>query len=331
MTVVRAPSRLHFGLLGLGDAAPWADCQGEPSLPGRAFGGVGLMVRDPGLRVSMTPAPAWLATGPLAERALAFAQCYAAAVRHERPDLAVVCQAITVEQAAPEHAGLGTGTQLGLATARALARAWGWDEPADVLARRLGRGLRSAIGVHGFAHGGVVVEAGKRSPHELSPLVARHAFPEAWRVVLVLRSHDSGLHGALEREAFARLAQYPSSSRQTDALCRLIVQGLLPALVEGDLPAFGEAVHDFNARSGEMFAAVQGGAYSSAAVAEIVAFVRSLGVKGVGQSSWGPTVFAVVENDDRAADLGLRVRQRFGLTPTDTIITTACNHGAVLF
>jgi beta-ribofuranosylaminobenzene 5'-phosphate synthase len=330
MTTVCASSRLHFGPLGLADAARWPNLAGEPSLPGRAFGGVGLMVQDPGVRLRVTPAPAWLATGPCAERALGFAQHYAAAVRQERPDHAPVCQAIAVQQAAPEHAGLGTGTQLGLATALALARAWGLDEPADVLARRVGRGLRSAVGVHGFAHGGFLVEAGKRSPDQLSPMVARLAFPEAWRVVLILQPHEPGLHGASEREAFARLTHNPSAPRQTEALCRIVLQGLLPALVEGDFAAFGEALHEFNARSGEMFAAVQGGVYAGAAVADAVGLVRSLGVKGVGQSSWGPTVFAVVKDDESATDLALRVRQHFGPGLTQTIITRACNHGAMV-
>jgi beta-RFAP synthase len=330
MTTVCAASRLHFGLLGLADAASRTDRTGELSLPGRAFGGVGMMVQDPGVRLSVTPAPAWSATGPLAERALTFAQRYATAVCVERPELTLPCQAIAVDRSPPEHAGLGTGTQLGLATARALARAWGLDETPEVLARRIGRGSRSAVGVHGFAHGGLLVEAGKRSSDDLSPLVARLPFPETWRVVLILRPHDSGLHGALEREAFARLTHDTSTSSQPQALCRLALQGLLPALVECDLAAFGEALRDFNARSGEMFAAVQGGVYASVAVADVVDFVRSLGVRGTGQSSWGPTVFAVVEDDDRAADLALRVRQHFKLEPTATIVTRACNHGSVV-
>jgi predicted sugar kinase len=32
------------------------------------------------------------------------------------------------------------------------------------------------------------------------------------------------------------------------------------------------------------------------------------GVAGVGQSSWGPAVYAITEGDDRAAELASRVR-----------------------
>jgi beta-RFAP synthase len=330
MTTIRTPSRLHFGLLGLADDTLWPNRAGEPAIAGRAFGGVGLMVQEPGVQVRVAPAPAWAAVGPLAERALAFAQRYAAAVCQQSPGFALSSQTIVVEHAPPEHTGLGTGTQLGLAVARALANAWGLDETPAILARRIGRGLRSALGVHGFEHGGFLVEGGKRVADDLSPLVARAPFPEAWRVVLVLPSQRTGLHGPTESEAFSRLAQHPLEHRQTGALCRLVLLGLLPALLEADFGTFGEALYDFNARSGEMFVPVQGGIYATPAIAEIVAFVRRLGVKGVGQSSWGPTTFAVVENDDRAMDLARRLRQHFAMAQPEILLTKAWNQGPAI-
>jgi beta-RFAP synthase len=198
------------------------------------------------------------------------------------------------------------------------------------LARHVGRGLRSALGVHGFERGGFLVEGGKRSADELSPLVAHAAFPEDWRAVLVLPPRGVGLHGPGERAAFDRLAQLPPPRRQTEALCRLVLLGLLPALAERDLTAFGEALYEFNARSGELFAPVQGGLYATPLVAETVAFVRGLGVRGVGQSSWGPAVFAVVEDESRAPDVAHRVRGRFGAGGTEAFVTRACNRGAII-
>jgi predicted sugar kinase len=75
---------------------------------------------------------------------------------------------------------------------------------------------------------------------------------------------------------------------------------MLPALNEGDLTAFGEALYEFNVLAGEAFAAEQGGLYVNPCVAEAVHALRSLGVRGVGQSSWGPTVFALVADVDQA-------------------------------
>jgi beta-RFAP synthase len=334
MVRVVTPSRLHFGLLSLAaEGAAWPDRAGRAVLPARRFGGVGLMVRAPGVRLRAADAAAWSAEGPLAERALGFARRFAAAVG---PGAAGAPQRLTVEAASPEHVGLGAGTQLGMAVAAALAAAWRLDLDAAALARSVGRGLRSGLGVHGFARGGLLVEAGKRpekAPVPFSspaPLAARLDFPADWRVVLATPADAAGWHGERERAAFAGLSPAADDPARTDALCRLALLGLLPAAAEGDLEAFGEALYDFNARAGEAFAAAQGGAFSGPAVAACVDFLRREGARGVGQSSWGPTVFAVVGDADRADDLARRAAARFGLGPSRAWTAAACNRGAAL-
>jgi beta-RFAP synthase len=315
MLRVQTASRLHFGFLSLPGVGEGASA--------RRFGGVGLMVERPGLRLRAAPAAEWSAEGPLAGRALTFARAFAGSAAEGPP------QRLVVEQAAPEHAGLGTGTQLGLAVGRLLATAWGIDLSATELAGRVGRGLRSALGVHGFEQGGFLVESGKRSDDGLSPLAARVTFPEAWRVVLALPRQVPGLHGPDEQGAFRQLAE-SAAVLPTDALCRLVLLGLLPALAAGDVEAFGEALFEFNARVGEAFARVQGGPYAGPRVAELVAFLRGEGVRGVGQSSWGPAVFAVVGDEGRASDLAARVRRQLGLSADEVFVTQARNRGAVV-
>lgn len=329
MVRVWTPCRLHFGLLSLGgDADAWPDRHGRRVLPARRFGGVGLMVQRPGVQIAATPSATWSADGPLADRALTFAQRFAESIRRERPDTDLPPQRLVVETAPPEHVGLGVGTQLGLATARALAEAWGYLPDIEDLAKRVGRGLRSALGVHGFSRGGFLVESGKRDGDGLAPLAARASFPPEWRVVLAVPQEPPGLHGPGEAEAFARLTAHARDSATTDALCRLVLLGMLPALAEADLAAFGEALYDFNARVGEAFAPVQGGVYAGPRVAECVAFLRGEGVRGAGQSSWGPTVFGVVADEDRASDLVRRLSARFGLGPAEAWSTAACGTGA---
>jgi beta-RFAP synthase len=317
MIRVATGSRLHFGLLNVGEAAP----------PARRFGGAGLMVRAPGVRLTASPAPTWCARGPLAERAMLFAQHFRQSVApHPLPP-----QQLVIERTGPEHVGLGAGTQLALAVARALAAAGGLP-PLDAaeLARRVGRGLRSALGVHGFAHGGFLVDAGKRASEALAPLVARAAFPEEWRIVLVLAAGEPGRHGNPEQEAFYQLRRQAAPAAHTDALCRLVLLGMLPALLERDLGAFGEAMYEFNARVGEAFAPVQGGTYAGPLVADLVAWVRRQGVAGVGQSSWGPGVFAVVGDEDQANHLAAGIRRHFPLGPGEVLVTAACNEGAAV-
>ena len=325
MVCVRTGSRLHFGLLN-----PGGDLASE-DVP-RRFGGVGLMVEKPGIQTIARASSSWSAEGPFAERALIFARRFAECTRLDQGGDDLPPHHLRIERAAPEHAGLGTGSQLALAVARALAISWGLQCDIGTLARRVGRGLRSALGAHGFEQGGLLVEAGKSSDDRLAPLVVRLPFPDLWRLVLVLPTVDdraAGLHGVSEVEAFARLAARPAAPNPTDALCRLVLLGLLPALVERDVDAFGEALHDFNAQVGEAFAPVQGGVYASPRIAELVAFVRREGVRGVGQSSWGPTVFAVVADDDRAEHLAARLRDRFALGDA-VLVTRACNRGATI-
>jgi beta-RFAP synthase len=326
MIRVTAPARLHFGLFSLPAEGEdfWLDRHGAPVLPARRFGGAGLMIEAPALRLRVESAPDWCADGPLADRALAFARRVAATLPAGTPGP----HRVVVEAAPPEHCGFGTGTQLGLAVARALAIAAGLSHlSAPDLALRVGRGLRSALGVHGFAAGGFLVEAGKRSDERVSPLVVRLPFPSAWRVVIALPPGEPGLHGAREREAFATLRGRPSLADTTAVLCRLLLLGMLPALVEEDIDAFGEALHDFNARVGEAFAPVQGGAYGGRRVAEVVASVRRHGVRGVGQSSWGPAVFAVLADQDAGDDLARRLRRDLA-APTEIVVTQGWNHGA---
>ncbi len=325
MIRITTPSRLHFGLFALpGEASvSWPARDGDATLPARAYGGAGLMLERPGLSVTVEPAATWTSDGPLADRALAYARSASAALHVDQP------LHIGVAPGLREHVGLGTGTQLGLAIARAVALAAGrGDLSAVALARLVGRGQRSALGIHGFAQGGFLVEGGKRTADAISPLVARCAFPEAWRIVLVVPRKMHGDHGPREMAAFRALGQAVPDLRRTDALCRLVLLGMLPALAEEDLTAFGEALYDFNRRVGEMFQPWQGDLYAHPRIGALVTALRSQGVRGVGQSSWGPTVFAVVPAAE-ADGLCEWLSRRHGCGPDELIATRAANAGAL--
>ncbi|QJW95460.1 beta-RFAP synthase [Frigoriglobus tundricola] len=245
MIRVVAPSRLHFGLVRVpvaGESAPGA----------RAFGGVGLMVDQPGVVVTVRPAAAWQFEGPLASRAQVFAARFMLSVPEERRRGFQVL----VERCPAEHTGLGVGTQLGLAVAKALAVATGARETrAAELAVRVGRGERSAIGTHGFDSGGLVAEGGKPPGPGVAPLVEHVTLPESWRVVLFTPGGAGRWYGDDERRAFATAAAGAPA-----ALLDLVRTAIVPAAAAGDLDAFGDAVHEFNRRAGEPFAAAQGGA-----------------------------------------------------------------------
>src|SRR5207237_1744689 len=93
----------------------------------------------------------WSAQGVLAERALEVARRFAQTLSPDQ----VHPQRLVIHGAAPEHVGVGTGTQLSLAVARALSMAHGLPNlDALELPQRAGRGRRSGVGVHGFVQGG---------------------------------------------------------------------------------------------------------------------------------------------------------------------------------
>jgi beta-RFAP synthase len=327
---VCAPSRLHFGLLVLpsgNQPVCWPDLDGNPNIPTRHFGGVGLMVQAPGVQITAQPSQKWAVIGPGAPRVFAVVEKFVRdlSCRAGAP-VAGPCN-LLIESSAREHCGLGTGTQLSLAAARAVLEAYRLPRmPAVALATLLDRGRRSGIGVHGFADGGFIVDGGRGQHDQLAPLIARQPWPSDWKVLLIVPAGQQGVHGEPELKAFTELQQV-ADVHQTEVLCRLVLLGLLPALVERDLVTFGEALFDFNRRAGELFLSLQGGIYALARTEALVQWLRSRDVRGVGQSSWGPTVFAVVEAGT-VGWLTRALRERFGLEETEVLCTTGNNCGA---
>lgn len=323
MITVQTASRLHFGLLSFPSGPHWPNHRGVETIPARRFGGVGLMVKAPGITLQMREAKTWSAHGPLAERAVAFAYRMADLLEKKGSPREII-----IQQCAPEHLGLGTGTQLGLAVAWGLSLAWDRPIVANDLCQQVDRARRSALGFYGFIHGGFLVEAGKSHDAEIGPLVIQQHFPEDWRMVLVIPDGEPGLHGIREAEAIDLLLSQGIPLQQTETMCRLVLLGLLPALKDHDFKCFGEALFDFNGLAGQAFAKFQGGNYASPRIAELIEFIRSQGIPGAGQSSWGPTVFAVVQDESRAKDLAAEIRQAFNFQENEVLVTAACNHGA---
>ena len=314
---IKTASRLHFGLFGWGKESP------------RQFGGLGLMVERPGIELSGALAKTSFAEGPLADRIRLLLdelpeRCLELGLA--RPPGAVHIQVIS---APDEHVGLGVGTQLSLAVTLAfleLIRTEPGSLDRNTVARLSGRGIRSGIGIHGFFEGGLVVDGGHRKDGDVPPLLARHAFPDDWHVLLI-QPPQKGLHGAAERRAFATLPSVPE--QVTDRLCRLVLLGLLPCLAERDLDSFGQALTELQRRVGECFSTVQGGLYASSLAAEIVTELARLSLKGAGQSSWGPTLYAFSDADERTRrELTQRLRERFELPAASVVWTRAANHGA---
>jgi beta-ribofuranosylaminobenzene 5'-phosphate synthase len=306
---ITAPSRLHFGLWSLGGAGA------------RQFGGVGAMVEQPALRLCATEAASFSTAGECADLAAEYARRWSAFHRLEIPN----CH-LTIEQAIPKHAGLGSGTQLALSVAAALNAFAGLpSQTPPELALSVGRGLRSAVGTYGFVFGGLIVEQGKLADEPISPLDCRIDLPEEWRFVLLRPRGPAGLAGREETEAFAALAAVPPEV--TNQLVAETRDRLVPAAAMADFPAFSQSLYHYGRMSGEIFAARQGGPYNGPVIADLVEKIRGRGFEGAGQSSWGPTVFAVTPSESAAKTLVEELRHGAS-AELEAIVTASANQGA---
>ena len=290
---VEAPARLHFGVLDLRGAL------------GRWFGGIGAAAPAPTLLVSAVDADGLDVDGDDVERASAFA---AQVIQHYRLPRGA---RIRVHRALPSHVGLGSGTQLALAVARALVELHGIEADAQELSRVVGRARRSAIGTWTFAGGGLVVEGGRKvGQDDAAPLLARLPFPPSWRCVVAVPHAQAGVSGAAEAQAMAQLPSPPEGD--VERVAYLVLMGLLPALVEGDVATFGSSLSEIQVRTGEWWAPAQGGTFAPGPSADLVRCMREWGTPGVGQSSWGPAVYGILEGEASAARLAERLREALG-------------------
>jgi len=308
---VTAPARLHFGFVDLHGGL------------GRTFGSLGLAIDRPQVRLSASRSNSNEVAGPDAERV-----AWVLGALEQR--YAIDCPAhVQIEESIPAHCGLGSGTQITLAAAAAVCALAGRSVALPELANGLQRGARSGIGCGVFESGGFVVDGGRGRVDAAPPVISRLPFPEQWRVVLLFDRQMTGLHGEQETAAFRNLPRFPE--RQAERLARLVLMKLLPALAETNLPEFGSALTELQQAIGDHFAPAQGGRYASARVERSLKHLAAHGAAAHGQSSWGPTGFAIFEGQGRAeAAIRQLAQDRDGTDPESISIVCGCNHGVRL-
>jgi beta-ribofuranosylaminobenzene 5'-phosphate synthase len=323
---VSAGARLHVGVGNLSLAHE------------RLYGGVGLALAEPRVRLSATPAATVTcrANGDGVDidevRAYATTACEL---------LGVPGAELAVEATLPRHAGLGSGTATALATLAAVARAHEREVRPRERAPALGRGGRSGVGVAAFERGGFVVDAGHpterfttRPPAQgdwtVPAVLARHTLPTEWRVVLALPDAEQGRHGSDEDDSMRAVVESADPS-VADDLAALTIRQLLPAAAEGRLGAFGDAIAEFGRLNGAWYADEQGGVYRPPAGQVVEELREAPSIAGVGQSSWGPAVYALTDADrvtdaERAAHEALDAVGSDG----DVLVTRPRNEGATV-
>lgn len=313
---VQSTGRLHMGFFDLHGGL------------GRKFGSIGLSLTAPNLELTASITDKFLVTGASSGRALTIAQQLMAKLNLHGGIV------LNIKQHIPEHAGLGSGTQLALAIGAAISKLYHLNLTTVQIAHLTGRGGRSGIGIAAFDQGGLLIDGGrvvsgssiKDTSRKAPPLLARYDFPEYWRVLLILDNSQPGIHGEEELVAFSQLPIFSESVAAH--LCRHVLMQAMPALVEHDLTAFGRCIQELQAHVGDYFAPAQGGRYASKRVAEVLQHLETSSVACFGQSSWGPTGFAVFESEQEAENQLLQLKTIFKDDALRWTICSACNYGA---
>jgi beta-RFAP synthase len=271
------------------------------------------MIDSPGVIIRIRTARRWTVSGKYQMRTREFAEQVLRFYHHRHAD----CE-IEVVQAAAEHVGLGTGTQLALSIASGLSAFFGYPEiELGQLAKLTGRGQRSAVGSRGFQDGGLIVDEGKIAEDSCLSAADRFCLPDSWRWLLVRPRGAQGLSGSREQQAFSQLPAVLDGVRSE--LVDEVQQRLIPAARNGEFEGFGESLYRYGVRAGMCFASQQDGGFATRELAERVARFRQAGVAGVGQSSWGPTLFAIFASEAQA----VAFRDRAGCWPDgDNLVWT---------
>lgn len=309
---ITAPSRIHFGLFG------------GKNPDGNSFGGLGAMVQQPGMELTIAPNDKRVFTGPQANRLEQFTNYWLEFTRVEIVDEFQ----LELAMAPPSHIGLGTGTQLGLCVATLLFQYhYGQSPSVDRLAASTRRGGRSSVGTYGFLHGGLIVDRGKAADQDLATMDLHLKYPENWRFVLIQTDSDPGMSGLPENDLFGLATEKMVEKR--NSLIKLVKDEVVPAILKEDFNAFSHSIYEFGKLSGSYFSQVQGGPFNGKRITQIIERARAEGIPGVGQSSWGPTIYALAESQTQAEQIREWLVQH--LNPRESVtISKPSNLGARL-
>ncbi len=298
--IIETPSRLHITLIDLNGTI------------GRIDGGVGLTIKEPKLILKAKSQDEGLdivfkKSQNLSEELMEDYRNKIGNTFKKINDFLKINSGFKFEikKAYPAHSGLGSGTQLSLAAAKLMLNINDYDMEASQIAKIVGRGGTSGIGVRAFHHGGFIIDGGHKideKPDFLpssaskalpAPLIARYDFPQDWNVILAIPNVPAGASGQKEVNIFQECC--PIEVGEVQKLSHLILMKMMPSVVEKDLDSFGSAVNEIQ-DTGFKKIEVE---FQDAIINEIIEDMRDAGAAGVGMSSFGPTIYAVTDTNTK--------------------------------
>jgi len=272
---VRVGYRIHLGFYRYVDE-------------GVAYGAVGLALEEPYLEIRAVreAEPSRFSLSAPTEEA-------SEAMRRVAKYLAVAPSSLELSGYVKHHVGLGSITRLYLATAVALSTLYRRvDLDLEDLVVKLGRCRYSCVGYYTFLYGGLAVDTGVPLGRvgTIPKLLALAKFPRSWYVVVAI-PEGRGLRED-EEEAYLR---NPTSVNEQKTLYKALVEVLSGVKLE-KLDLFVQGVETLQRVAGSYFSKAQGGFFSSEYGEEIARVMLESGLRGIGQSSWGPAIYGFTDS-----------------------------------
>ncbi|WP_152049908.1 beta-ribofuranosylaminobenzene 5'-phosphate synthase family protein [Tautonia marina] len=284
MIKIRSFPRLHFGLL---------DVSGSGH---RAYGGSGVMLDALPTEVSVGYEPVGEVHAPIDQTGR---HDVASALERMRAAYGLAQGFHSIHRLPPQHIGLGTKTSLIMAVLKAWEKISGIDIPDRQLQLLSGRGGASGVGIHGFFHGGFVVDAGHPSnsvtsympsaghrPRDVPLVTIKSKVEERWRFTLILADGRKYYDG-VEVDFFKHNTPIPASEAR-EAI-EITHHGIVPSVISGDIELMKTALrrmHGCGFKRRELLGQTD-------QVRHLLSDLDELRGCAVGMSSMGPLVYVI--------------------------------------
>lgn len=318
MLLVQTGSRIHLGFFNI-----ISDYT--------AYGSIGISLDKPSYKIIVDAHPSISVENDRNGRALSVCQQLVRLLN-------IKGLKVKILEEIPAHVGFGSTTQLKLALGVTASRLYNLRLNIRDLAGLMGLGFASGIGIASFENGGFIVDSGRflknknippvMNSNDIPKVVSRIKLPETWRFILVTPLHKKGFDETEERVIM--MSPRPMPSLLSSEISRLILTGLVPAILWNDAHIFGKILTKIQFMIGEYFKPVQGGIFCCEETEFAVKTLISLGAYGAGQSSWGPTAYGIIDNDILAEKIADRLKNELNKKSIHAkiIIAKPRNHGA---
>jgi beta-ribofuranosylaminobenzene 5'-phosphate synthase len=326
--IIKTPSRLHLTLIDLNGSI------------GRIDGGVGLTIQKPGLILHAKPQDSdieiFFEDQNISEKLM---KDYREKIENSATKMLEFLKIssgfeFTVKETYPAHSGLGSGTQISLAVGKIILKLNNMDMAAPEIAKIVGRGGTSGIGVGAFDQGGFIIDGGHRiedKPDFLpssasrappAPLIARYNFPKDWNMLLAIPNVPPGASGPKEVNIFQKYCPIPLAEVQN--LSHILLMKMMPAVVEADIDSFGDSVNQIQTTG---FKKVEL-ELQHPLINTLIDTMKSAGAAGVGMSSFGPTIYAITDTNTK--EIEIAAKNTMKEVGGELITTKAQNSGAII-